>query len=387
MARWFSHVILADLADRALSRLGDTPIHPEVPATHTPNPGNWLCPTEADRARLEDMTRRLFPATAAVVVTCVPLGALLALRVGAVFAVPYVLATLLIIAIGTILPSRPKPEYWIFASDTAIVGAIAGTIALTGGAQSPMLPVMIVAIVAGAGRNTQRGLFVYVGIIVIAAVVACQFAVNRRVHYEDLRLLGDLTAIVSTAILVITLTRAEREYRERSVGDALTGTLNRLALSRALEELRAHVRLGGAQLCAIAADIDHFKHINDTHGHEAGDAVLCGVASALRSQLRSFPLLYRTGGEEFLAILPGLSCAEGERIAERLRAAVAAARPASIAVTMSFGVAATGVSGSDPDVVLSAADRCLYRAKESGRNRVVAEAEPHIAWLAQLATV
>ena len=343
-----------------------------------------MCPTEADRARLEDMTRRLFPATGAVVATCMPLAALLALRVGAVFAVPYLLAATLIVAIGTILRSQPNPEYWIFASDTAIVFAISGTVALTGGTQSPMLPLMIVAIVAGAGRNTQRGLFVYAGIIVIASALACQVAVNRSVNYADLRLLGDLTAIVSTAILVITVTRAEREFREHSLVDALTGTLNRFALARALEEIRAQVRLGDGQLCVIAADIDRFKQINDTHGHEAGDTVLRGVASALRSHLRSFPLLYRTGGEEFLAILPGLSCAEGERIAERLRTAVAAARPGSIHVTMSFGVAATGVSGRNPDVIVSAADRCLYRAKEGGRNRVVAQADRYVAQPARL---
>ncbi len=356
-------------------------------ATHTANKGNWLCPTESDRARLEDMTRRLFPATAAVIATCLPLAVLLGLRVGAVFAVPFVFAVLLVLAIGTIFRSRPNPEYLIFASDTAIVCAIAATIALTGGAQSPMLPLMGVAIVAGAGRNTQRGLFVYASIILIAVLLACEVAVNRSVGYGDLRLLGDLTAILATAILVITLTGAEREYREHSVVDALTGTLNRFALAQRLEELRAQVRLGDGQLCAIAADIDHFKHINDAHGHEAGDTVLCAVASALRSQLRSFPLLYRTGGEEFLAILPGLNCAEGERIAERLRSAVAAARPGNIDVTMSFGVAATGLSGSDPDVILRAADRCLYRAKDRGRNCVVADIPPHAASLEQLARV
>ena len=353
--------------------------------TPAPKAGNWLCPTESDRARLQDMTRRLFPATVAVVVTCLPLGVLLGLRVGAVFAVPYVLASLLIFAIGTVCRTWPNPEYWIFASDIAVVCAIAAIVALTGGTQSPMLPLMAVAIVAGAGRNTQRGLFVYAGIIVIASALACEFAVNRSIDYADLRLLGALTVVVATAILVITLTGAEREYRKHSVLDALTGTLNRFALADRLEELRAQVRLDGGQLCAIAADIDHFKEINDAHGHEAGDTVLCGVASALRSQLRSFPLLYRTGGEEFLAILPGLNCAEGERIAERLRSAVAAARPSNIDVTMSFGVAATGLSGSDPDVILRAADRCLYRAKDRGRNCVVAETAPHVTSLAQLA--
>ncbi len=348
-------------------------------ATDAPKAGNWLCPTESDRARLEDMTRRLFPASAAVVVACLPVGVALTLRVGLVFVAPYLLAALVIFAIGTIFPSRANPEYWFFAGDIAVGCAMAAIVALSGGAQSPMLPLLAVSIVAGAGRHTQRGLLVYAGIIVITSALACQIAVNRHLAYGDLRFWGYMTAIVSTAILVITLTRAEREYREHSLVDALTGTLNRFALARGLEELRAQVGLAGGQLCMIAADIDDFKRVNDTHGHEAGDIVLRGVASALRSQLRSFPLLYRTGGEEFLAILPGLSCPEGERIAERLRAAVATARPGDIQVTMSFGVAATGVSHRAPELIASAADHCLYRAKESGRNRVVAEAAPSVA--------
>jgi diguanylate cyclase (GGDEF)-like protein len=298
-----------------------------------------------------------------------------------VFAAPYLLATVAIVAIGRIFPARANSEYWYFGADVVVACALSASVALSGGTQSPVLPLLVVSIVAGAGRHTQRGLLVFAGVIVITSALACEFAVNRHMPYADLRFWGYLTTVVCAAILLITVTRAERENREQSLVDALTGTLNRHALAHRLAELRAQFRLGDGQLCVLAADIDHFKRINDTHGHETGDTVLRGVASALRSHLRSFPLLYRTGGEEFVAILPGLSCAEGELIAERLRAAVAAARPGGIEVTMSFGVAATSVSRSDPDAIVSAADHCLYRAKESGRNRVVAEAEADVAWL------
>ena len=354
--------------------------------TSAPKTGTWLCPTESDRTRLEDMTRRLFPASVAVVVACMPLIVLCALRTGAVLAAPYLLAALAIAVIGTIFPPRANPEYWYFGADVVVASAMAAAVGLTGGTQSPILPLLVVSIVAGAGRHTQRGLLVFAGVIVITSALACQFAVNRHMPYADLRFWGYLTTVISAAILLITVTRAEREYREQSLVDALTGTLNRYALAHRLEELRAQIRLGDGQLCVIAADIDHFKRINDTHGHETGDTVLRGVASALRSHLRSFPLLYRTGGEEFVAILPGVSSSEGELIAKRLCEAVAAARPGTIEVTMSFGVAATSASRSDPDAIVSAADHCLYRAKKSGRNRVVAEAEPDVAWLAQLAT-
>ncbi len=117
----------------------------------------------------------------------------------------------------------------------------------------------------------------------------------------------------------------------------MTGLLNRLALQRRIEEIAAQASIGAGSLCVIVADIDHFKRINDAHGHDVGDVVLGGVADALRTNLRSFPLLYRTGGEEFLALLPGLSADEGRRLAERLRSACTAARPHEIPVTMSLG--------------------------------------------------
>ena len=181
----FSHGISADVAGRSSTRLGDKTIHLHM--TRAPNAGNWLCPTESDRARLEDMTHRLFPASVAVVVACSPLVVLLTLRVGAVFVAPYVLATFVIVAIGTILRTQANPEYWFFASDIAVAFAIAATVALTGGTQSPMLPLLVVSIVAGAGRNTQRGLFVYAVIVVVASALACQFAINRNMNYADLR--------------------------------------------------------------------------------------------------------------------------------------------------------------------------------------------------------
>jgi diguanylate cyclase (GGDEF)-like protein len=336
--------------------------------------GTWLCPTESDRARLEDMTARMLPASLAIVLLSLPLIVALALRVGPIVVIPYLAAGVIVIAIGTAFRSRTRPEYWFFGGDLAVLFAMGAAVALTGGSLSPLLPALAIALVAGACRHTHRGLLVYSLMIVAVAGLACALASGRTVNYDDLRLPGFLTMIVSIAILVIMITRAERTYRDRSLVDALTGTLNRFAMEGRLQEFRAQLRLGDSELCVIAADIDHFKQINDSHGHDAGDDVLREIAQVLRANLRSFPLLYRTGGEEFLAMLPGLSCAEGRRIAERLRAAVAASLPRGIPVTMSFGVAAMETSGADPAAIISAADRCLYRAKHRGRDCVVAGA-------------
>jgi diguanylate cyclase (GGDEF)-like protein len=166
--------------------------------------------------------------------------------------------------------------------------------------------------------------------------------------------------------------RASRDALERVANtDALTGLANRHAATRALGE-----RLGRVPepLTVMLLDLDEFKRINDTHGHQAGDAVLREVATRMRGVLPPGALLGRWGGEEFIAILEGASGREPGAIAETLRAAVAAApvpfdgKP--IPVTVSIGVA-TAFSTDDIDALLADADAALYRAKNSGRNRVV----------------
>ncbi|HMD56489.1 MAG TPA: GGDEF domain-containing protein [Solirubrobacteraceae bacterium] len=327
------------------------------------------------------MTRRLLPAGVAITILCLPISVLLALRVGIVPLVPYVVAGTVVVLMGTLFSSKARAEYWLFAGDFVTLFAIAAVVALTGGSESPVLGFLAFALVAGAGRHTPRALVLFAVLTVVAAALACALATNRGVDYTDLRFAGGLTTIVGLAILVFTLTGAEREYREQSLVDPLTGVLNRLALTRRLEELRAQAAVGEGRLCVIAGDVDHFKEINDTHGHDAGDAVLREIASALRTNLRAFPLLYRTGGEEFVAVLPGLSRGEGEQIAQRLRGVIERTCPNDIRVTMSFGVASSAGLGLDPDAVLTVADRCLYQAKEGGRNRVVTHAETDaVAW-------
>jgi diguanylate cyclase (GGDEF)-like protein len=122
------------------------------------------------------------------------------------------------------------------------------------------------------------------------------------------------------------------------------------------------------------ADLDHFKKINDTHGHAAGDAVLREVAVRLRSQLRSYDFIGRYGGEEFLVLIPGCDAAGGMEVAARLCTSIAAAPvqvgDIDVSVTVSIGLASTADVGLDSSVLFSAADSALYRAKAAGRNRV-----------------
>jgi diguanylate cyclase (GGDEF)-like protein len=122
-------------------------------------------------------------------------------------------------------------------------------------------------------------------------------------------------------------------------------------------------------------DIDHFKNINDTYGHLAGDEVLCEVARRMRSSLRPYDTIGRFGGEEFLLVLPGCSLDAGVKLAERLCRLVcsvpAKARDKSVDVSISLGVAfASQPVLGDLEALLASADAALYRAKEAGRNRV-----------------
>jgi diguanylate cyclase (GGDEF)-like protein len=157
--------------------------------------------------------------------------------------------------------------------------------------------------------------------------------------------------------------------------DGLTGCLNNRAF---------HERLSAAALAATAArpvslvilDIDHFKDVNDQHGHPAGDAVLEGVGRVLRNASRTGDAAGRLGGDEFALLLPGTTAAEAFVVAERVRAEVRRIE-AEHAITVSVGVATSDLR-TDGSTVLAAADRAVYAAKRAGRDRV-AEREPEAA--------
>jgi len=169
------------------------------------------------------------------------------------------------------------------------------------------------------------------------------------------------------------------ELERLATTDPLTGVANRRVLVERLEHEFAKARREGLSLAAVMCDIDHFKSVNDTHGHSVGDDVIVAVSAALTLACRDYDLVGRYGGEEFVLVLPGLDSMAASEVAERVRVAVIAigAREDLPIATLSasFGVASLEPDGTDETAdasrLVEQADLALYSAKQSGRNRVV----------------
>jgi diguanylate cyclase (GGDEF)-like protein len=172
----------------------------------------------------------------------------------------------------------------------------------------------------------------------------------------------------------LALTEASERLAEASRTDELTGLPNRRGFLEASEGALARARRSRLPLSLAIADIDHFKRVNDTWGHAAGDAVLREVAATIRASLRAQDLVARWGGEEFILLLPDTPAAGAVHVAGSIRVAVAARGVEhggiEIRVRVSFGVAEHR-QGDDLDSTLARADAALYRAKQEGRDRVV----------------
>jgi diguanylate cyclase (GGDEF)-like protein len=164
----------------------------------------------------------------------------------------------------------------------------------------------------------------------------------------------------------------EEKLRRQATMDTLTGLLNRGAImDRLAKEMDRAIR-ENEPLCVAMIDLDHFKQINDTHGHSAGDAALCEAARKMSSVLRPYDSVGRYGGEEFVVVFPRCDQAVALGIAERIRSSICEPiriESREVSVTASIGVAQAS-SPPNLDAVMRAADRALFLAKQSGRNRV-----------------
>lgn len=250
-----------------------------------------------------------------------------------------------------------------------------------------ILPLMIWA----ALRFSQR-------VVTTAAAAVSAFAVDYTVKgigpfalwslNESLLILQAFVSTVVITSLLLSALRIERgralerleraliDLREQAITDPLTGLYNRRYLWEFLRREWIRAKRRDDTLAVIMIDIDHFKRVNDTHGHEAGDFVLVAVAGLLRNQIRSSDIVCRYGGEEFALVLPEASVESVQLRAEGLRTAIRGLNlthhGAAIGrITVSLGIALYPLHVDDPDSLLNAADAALYDAKREGRDRAV----------------
>ncbi len=172
------------------------------------------------------------------------------------------------------------------------------------------------------------------------------------------------------------------DLEHETVTDPLTGIYNRRFMEQRLTEEISKARRYNFQLSVILFDLDHFKRVNDEHGHQAGDEILIQVSALVNAQLRDSDMLSRYGGEEFLIIAPNTGPAEAALLAERLRARIEAQeflkdyegiQQPELHVTVSIGLASFGENNNNEEMMIGSADRNLYQAKNEGRNRVVGD--------------
>jgi diguanylate cyclase (GGDEF)-like protein/PAS domain S-box-containing protein len=207
---------------------------------------------------------------------------------------------------------------------------------------------------------------------------------NRRkdgsVYWEHLRISpvfaadGTVTRFVASIEDITRHKQLEEELYRHATTDALTGLYNRRMILELGDHELAVARRYSRPLALLMLDFDHFKHINDTQGHAAGDATLRAVAATFRASLRSCDLLGRIGGEEFVAVLPETAAPAARQAAERLRGEVEGLRipweGGDLRCTVSIGVAMLEQTDNRFEKLLEQADKALYAAKAAGRNRV-----------------
>jgi diguanylate cyclase (GGDEF)-like protein len=328
-------------------------------------------------ARIGVVRRRAFAVLAVVLVASGP-------WISFWFLIPLAAALLGSMITDRLVRTRVHAHRWAAVGWGLSGLMIAGSVALTGQAGSPAVMWLALPAVTLGARFELRGVLCGVGFLIALMLLSTMALDTQAVLDRPDALFFPIALVIATAIFSSATQASDREHRREAVVDPLTGLLNRAALLARFDELEqlAGERSGDgasgrgsgeeASLGMLVADLDHFKRINDEHGHPAGDAVLQDIAYALRKALRAFDLVYRIGGEEFVVLLPGADLDHTLEVGERLRAAVAEQRTGDIAVTMSLGAAAARGRGVRFADLYSAADAALYAAKRGGRDRVCA---------------
>jgi diguanylate cyclase (GGDEF)-like protein len=332
---------------------------------------SWLCPTELDRSRVVDANARVRKirmigsgAVGAALLAAAP-------WVGWWTLILFACSVLNFINVERRIDTSAHPERvsaWAIVITMLLIGV---GVALSGGPRSVALPWMALPVAMVAARFRLQVVLAALG-LTIAIVLAATLGAHPQWTIEDPAApVATLALLIGIVSIVWALQAAELHHRVEAIIDPLTGLFNRNALIPRFAELSHQARLNRQPVCLLLCDIDNFKSVNDEHGHDRGDAVLCDTAYELRKRLHSFELVYRLGGEEFLIVLPGVDGGAGLEVAERLRGSLERAAPAGVDITISIGVSAAAGELMEYEGLFKAADAALYEAKRAGRNRAV----------------
>lgn len=333
---------------------------------------SWLCPTELDRARVVDANDRV-RTIRKVGSAAVGLALLISAPwLGWWMFILFAIAVVTYINVDRRMDTSAHPERVSICAILITMALIAVGAMLSGGPRSPALPWLVLPAGMVAARFRPQVVIAGLLLTVLVILIATLGVDPRRTISDPVPVFATLALLAGVVSIVWALQAAELHHRSEAILDPLTGLLNRHALAPRFAEISMQARLTSQPVCLLLCDVDNFKAINDEQGHDCGDAVLRDIAYALRKNLRSFELVYRLGGEEFLVVLPGMDTNEGGMVAERLRAAVEQMRPMGREVTISIGLSADRGERVDYDTLFKAADRTLYEAKRGGRNRVMA---------------
>src|SRR5512142_224540 len=265
----------------------------------------WLCPGEFDRARLLENSRRISRARSIASLT---------VALCLIYAAPpygwWLIGLFAVSALNTQtlewrMRRSARPEYHVACSIVLSQALIATAAAFTGGPRSAILALVAVPTAFAATRFRLAVALAASGMAIAFVTIASLGIHPAETVAHPVGLMAAVALMIGISAAACALTVAELEHRTNAVLDPLTGLLNRQGLRRRFDELAEQARLSGAPVSMLVCDIDNFKLINDSRGHATGDAVLRDLAYELRKELRSFELIYRIGGEEFLVLLPG----------------------------------------------------------------------------------
>ncbi len=274
------------------------------------------------------------------------------------------------------------PRAWLAVFAPVGVAMIAYALATTSGGPTDGAVLYVWPVLWMCCFNGRAGAVFIVAWVALAQGIALSQMPDGAVSVDRWIDVVATMAVVAAVVRYLAARNARllRDLAEQARVDPLTGLLNRRGLEERMEIEVTRALRRQAPMAVAMVDIDHFKSVNDEHGHEIGDRVLSWVGSVLARQSRGVDIAARAGGDEFAVLMPDTRAAEGRRFADRVREAVAGpdaaadrsqyGLPEALELTVSVGVSGTG--SADSKTLMDTADEALYAAKGEGRNRVVA---------------